>query len=73
MKTIKCTACGRKTEVEQGLSVGAQMNATGYHPVMTYSGGILWVCPEDWGKVQELAHKLYELLGSDDLYFPNLM
>ena len=71
----KCPGCGASVDMPPGVSVGAQHRQTGFIPLFTHTGSILWVCPTCHGKVHQLAIGIAAILGEGarHIYFPSLL
>lgn len=71
---ILCKGCetpsGPYLETNQ---VGHIHDATGYHPILSYEGSILWLCPVCFNKASFHALELMKIMKNKNFYFPNLL
>jgi len=64
--------CGKTVSCKSGLSMGDFKKRTGWNVLMTYSSGILRLCPDCFTEAKELAEKLESVIGRRDFYFMGL-
>ncbi len=71
-KTIHCT-CGNSSRIPASGAVGAEMEMSGFHPIMTHTGNFVWLCPDCYRIVHADAVNIMRIVKDDHLYFPSLL
>ena len=66
MNTVTCPGCKATAEHDCGGHLQGIFRATGYHPVMLHTGGVLYVCPTCWVKVEKAVAILREVFPDGD-------
>ena len=76
-RRVACPApgCGKHIELPTSrCNLGDQAKLTGWEPILSHIGSVLWLCPEHFAECQVLAKKLVELCGGDaDAYLPEFV
>jgi hypothetical protein len=56
-----------------GYRVKEVKDDSGFYPIMTHIGKIVWVCKTCWKKLQELAQMIFDITKERWIYFPGLL
>ena len=67
--------CGKKSKKEapSSVSVGGMRDETGFFPVFTDEGRVIWLCEDCSKSVKEYAKKIHEIIKDDYIYFAGLL
>ncbi len=72
-ETLACT-CGKKSgELDGNESTGKKRDKTGFGFAPTLEGEIIWLCPDCYKKVHELATSIHGIVKNEFLYFSALL
>ena len=72
---MKCK-CGYEIEYEKtksGYSVGDVKKESGFNPILTAEGGIVWICDSCFDKVHQLAKEIFNIIDSEWVYISTLL
>ena len=72
---MKCK-CGYEIEYEKpksGYSVGVVKKESGFNPILTAEGGIVWICDSCFDKVHKLAKEIFNIIDSEWVYISTLL
>ena len=66
----ECT-CGKKSKnvKKNANNVGDMKKQSGFKPILSSTGGITWICPDCYKKVEDLAKQIYDIIPDRHLYF----
>ena len=66
---MKCK-CGYTIDYDDGStsSVGEIIKKSGFYPLFSGMGEIIWICPSCAEKCCKLAKEIYEIVPSDYIY-----
>lgn len=76
MSTIKCRCCGKdsgyKTERCVSVSDFKEKNK-GWEVILTYDGGLYYVCPECFKKLQSYAFRIVNMINDENIYLGGII
>ena len=70
-RILVCT-CGKKVET-MGRNVGEVMKETSFHPLFSYTGSMIWFCPECFRKIHEVALVIYAIVKDEYVSFQGML
>ncbi len=69
---IHCT-CGNSSQIPVHGTVGYWIEMSGFHPIMTYLGPFVWLCPDCYRIIHANAKNIMRIVKDDHIYFPDLL
>ena len=74
---VKCRGCGEeaddRTKNVGSYNVGEFRVRTGFYPIFSEEGSIIWLCPVCWKEVNTLAKRIMEIVKDDYVNFNCLL
>lgn len=69
---IKCP-CGATSKAKSCDFVGNQQRDSGFYPLGSHTGEMIWLCPDCLHFARQYAFNLYNIIQNKDVYFPSLL
>ena len=72
---MKCK-CGYEIKYERtkhNYSVGVVKKESGFNPILTADGDIVWICKFCFDKIHKLAKEIFNIIGKKWVYISTLL